>query len=96
MSIATYNYYTMLFYIDNMSNRNARNQLQEGYSLKASDEVHDDAEYDEVDTKGRYESKKETEFIDSAHYAAIAEWHFAKESHYETATIITKTAEKNP
>ena len=42
-----------------------------------------------------YESKKETEFINSAHYAAIAAWHFAKESHYETATIITKTAEKN-
>ncbi len=54
-----------------MSNRNARNQLQEGYSLKASDEVHDDAVYDEVDTKGRYESKKETEFIDSAHYMLL-------------------------
>ncbi len=38
-----------------MSNRDARNQLQEGYSLKASDEMHDDAEYDEVDMKGRYE-----------------------------------------
>ncbi len=36
----------------NMSNRYARNQLQEGYSFKPSDDVHDDAVYDEVDMKG--------------------------------------------
>ena len=77
-----------------MSNRNARNQLQDGCSLKASDEVHNDAVYDEVDMNGRCESKKETD-LNSAYYAAIAEGHLAKESHYETATIITKTAEKN-
>ncbi len=75
-----------------MSNGDARNQ--EGYSLKASDALYDDNVYDEVDMK--YEStrkKKETEFVDSAHYAVISEGHLTKESHYETVTIRTNTTE---
>ncbi len=69
-----------------MSNRDEKNQ--EGYSS--------DAVYDEVDIKDSALKTKETEFINSApHYASIAEGHLAKESHYETATIITKTAEKD-
>ncbi len=68
-----------------MSNGDARNQ--EGYSLKASDAV-----YDEVDMNESTRKKKETEFVNSAHYAVLAEGHLKKES---TATIITNTAEKN-
>ncbi len=89
-------YYTLavtVLYVDNnMSLREAR--TQKDYSLdKASDDV-----YEEVDIVGRYGStlkKKETAFVDRAHYAAIAEGQLAKESHYETATIITNTAEKD-
>ncbi len=59
-----------------MSNSDA----QKDYSLdKASDAL-----YEDVDLKGSYEStpKVKTEFVDPAHYAAIAEGHLAKESHY--------------
>ncbi len=73
-----------------MSNRDARNQ--EGYSLKTSDA---DNVYDEVDMNESTRKIKETEFVDSAHYAAIAEGHLTKESHYETATIRTNTTEKD-
>ncbi len=76
-----------------MFNRDARNQ--EGYSLKASDAVHDDNVYDEVDMNESTRKKKETEFVDSAHYAAIAEGNLTNESHYETATIRTNTSEKD-
>ncbi len=76
-----------------MSNRDARNQ--EGYSLKASDAVHDDNVYDEVDMNESTRKKRETEFVDSAHYAAIAEGHLTKESHYETVTKRMNTAEKD-
>ncbi len=73
-----------------MSNGDASNQ--EGYSLKASDAVYDDNVYDEVDMNESTRKKKETEFVNSAHYAVLAEGHLKKES---TATIITNTAEKN-
>ncbi len=56
--------------------------------------MHNDDVYDEVDMNESTRKKKETEFVDSAHYAAIA-GHLTKESHYETVTIRTNTAEKD-
>ncbi len=69
----------MLLYIDTTCPTEMHGIKKATNSLKASDAVYDDNVYDEVDMK--YEStrkKKETEFVDSAHYTVIAEGHLTK------------------
>ncbi len=80
-------YYTLavtVLYVDKMSLREAR--TQKDYSLdKASDDV-----YEEVDIVARYGStlkKKETGFVDPAHYAAIAEGHLPNVWAYQVGVI---------
>ncbi len=59
----------MLFYIDNMSNRNARKKAT---LLKHQMKFMMMLSMMKLIRREGYESKKETEFINSAHYAAIA------------------------
>ncbi len=65
----------MLLYIDTTCPTEMQGIKKATNSLKASDAVYDDM-YDEVDESTR--KKKETEFVDPAHYTVIAEGHLTK------------------